>query len=167
MQRCLFRNHLGMPYSAKRDQFVRGKLTNGFGDNVIDLGHLLNWELASALVQVDLSNLAGEVGEASADTLDDSEGERNLVLSVDVGVLHTKNVLKVISVLNNEACLYTKTTVRNTSNATAPINGDNWRRAYHDSFFSLAELKVLNNNNHPHTPFLKLAFSQLNLPFFV
>jgi hypothetical protein len=27
------------------------------------------------------------------------------VLSVDVGVLHTKNVLKVISVLNNEACL--------------------------------------------------------------
>jgi hypothetical protein len=28
------------------------------------------------------------------------------VLSVDVGVLHTKNVLKVISVLNNEACLH-------------------------------------------------------------
>ena len=104
MQRCLFRNHLGTPYSNKRDQFVRGKLTDGFGYNVIDLGHLLNCELACALVQVDLSNLAGEVGEASADTLDDSEGKRNLVLSVDVGV--TKNVLKVISVLNNEACLH-------------------------------------------------------------
>ena len=111
MQRCLFRNHLGTPYSNKRDQFVRGKLTDGLGDNVIDLSHLLNCELACALVQVDLSNLAGEVGEASADTLDDSEGKRNLVLSVDVGVLHTKNVLKVISVLNNEACLH-KTTVR-------------------------------------------------------
>lgn len=106
MQRCLFRNHLGTPYSNKRDQFVRGKLTDGFGDNVIDLGHLLNCKLACALVQVDLSNLASEVGEASADTLDDSEGKRNLVLSVDVGVLHTKNVLKVISVLNNEACLH-------------------------------------------------------------
>ena len=106
MQRCLFRNHLGTPYSVKRDQFVRGKLTDGFGDNVIDLGHLLNCELACALVVVDLSNLAGEVGEASADTLDDSESKRNLVLSVDVGVLHTKNVLKVISVLNNEACLH-------------------------------------------------------------
>lgn len=96
---------MGTPYSAKRDKFVRGKLTNGFGDNIINLCHLLNCELAGALVQVDLSNLAGEVGEASADTLDDSEGERNLVLSVDVGILHTKNVLKVISVLNNEACL--------------------------------------------------------------
>jgi hypothetical protein len=58
------------------------------------------------LVEVDLGNLENEVGESSADTLDDSEGERNLVLSVDVGILHTKNVLKVISVLNNEACLY-------------------------------------------------------------
>ena len=103
MQRCLFRNHLGMLYSKKRDQFVRGKLTEGLGDNVIDLGHLLNGELARAFVQVNLSNLASEVGEASADTLDDSKGKRNLVLSVDVGVLHTKNVLKVISVLNNKA----------------------------------------------------------------
>ena len=66
---------------------------------------MLLGELTSTLVQVDLSNLAGEVGEASTDTLDDSEGKCDLVLSVDVGVLHTKNVLKVISVLNNEACL--------------------------------------------------------------
>ena len=94
-----------MPYSVKRDKFVRGKLTNGFGDNVINLCHLLLGELTGALVQIDLSNLAGKVGEASADTLDDSESECNLMLSVDVGVLHTKNVLKVISVLNNEACL--------------------------------------------------------------
>ena len=67
---------------------------------------MLLGELTSTLVQVDLSNLAGEVGEASTDTLDDSEGKCDLVLSVDVGVLHTKNVLKVISVLNNEACLH-------------------------------------------------------------
>ena len=66
---------------------------------------MLLGELTSTLVQVDLSNLAGEVGEASTATLDDSEGKCDLVLSVDVGVLHTKNVLKVISVLNNEACL--------------------------------------------------------------
>lgn len=66
---------------------------------------MLLGEFTGALVQVDLSNLAGEICEASTETLDNSEGERNLVLSVDVGVLHTKNVLKVISVLNNEACL--------------------------------------------------------------
>ena len=105
MQRCLLRNHLGMPYSAKRDKFDRGKLTNRFGDNVINLCHLLYGELTGTLVQINLSNLAGNVGEASANTLDDSESESNLMLSVDVGVLHTKNVLKVISVLNNEACL--------------------------------------------------------------
>ena len=103
MQRCLFRNHLGMPYSVKRDEFVRYKLTNWLGDNVVNLGHLLLGEFTSAFVQVDLSNLAGKIGEASADTLDDSESKRNFVLSVDIGVLHTKNVLKVISVLNNEA----------------------------------------------------------------
>lgn len=62
-------------------------------------------QFTSALVQVDLGDLASEVGEASTNTLDDSEGKCDLVLSVDVGILHTKNVLKVISVLNNEACL--------------------------------------------------------------
>ena len=105
MQRCLLRNHLGTPYSTKRDKFEQ-TLTSWFGDNVINLGHLLMGELTSALVQVDLGDLAGEVGEASADTFDDSKGKCDLVLSVDVGILHTKNVLKVISVLNNEACLH-------------------------------------------------------------
>ena len=84
------------------------ELTSWFGDDIINLGHLLLSELASAFVQVDLGYLASKVGEASADTLNDSESESNLVPSVDVGVLHTKNVLKVISVLNNEACLNEK-----------------------------------------------------------
>ena len=63
MQRCLLRNHLGTPYSTKRDKFEQ-TLTSWFGDNVINLGHLLMGELTSALVQVDLGDLAGEVGES-------------------------------------------------------------------------------------------------------
>ena len=104
MQRCLLRNHFGTPYSIKRDIFSK-LLTSWFGDDIINLGHLLLSEFTSTLVQVDLGDLASEVGETSADTLDNSESKCNLVPSVDVGILHTKNVLKVISVLNNEACL--------------------------------------------------------------
>ena len=102
MQRCLLRNHLGTPYSTKRDKFEQ-TLTSWFGDNVINLGHLLMGELTSARVQVDLGDLAGEVGEASADTFDDTESKSGLVSSVDVSVLHTKNVLEVPSVLDDES----------------------------------------------------------------
>ncbi len=48
------------------------------------------------------------MGKTSAETLDDSQGEGNLVLSVNVGVLHTQDVLEIISILDNKACLYWK-----------------------------------------------------------
>ena len=52
-----------------------------------------------------MGNLEGKGGETSTNTLDNSQGESSFVLSVNVGVLHTQNVLEVISICNYEACL--------------------------------------------------------------
>ncbi len=100
MQRCLLRNHLGMPYSANT---IKSKelLTDGFGDNIVNLFHFCFREFTSASVKIDLGNFASKVCKTSADTLNDSKSEGDFLLSVDVGVLHTKNVLKVISIGNN------------------------------------------------------------------
>ena len=48
-------------------------------------------------VGVDLRSLADEEGESSSETSDTSEGERDLLLSVNIGVEDTQNVLKVSS----------------------------------------------------------------------
>jgi len=50
-----------------------------------------------------LGDFEDQNAETSTKTLDDSKSEGSLVLSVNVGVLHTQNVLEIISVLNNEA----------------------------------------------------------------
>jgi hypothetical protein len=39
------------------------------------------------------------MSESATETLDDTETESGLLLSVDVGVLHTQNVLEISSVL--------------------------------------------------------------------
>lgn len=44
------------------------------------------------LVEVDLGDLEDEVGESSAYSLDDSEGEHDLSLSVNVSILNSQNV---------------------------------------------------------------------------
>ena len=67
----------------------------GLGENIADLVDLLFGEVASTSVSVDLSNLAGEMSKSPSDTLDDTERETNLVLSVDVGVHHTEEVLEL------------------------------------------------------------------------
>jgi len=56
-----------------------------------------------------LGDLEGEDAESSSESLDDSKGEGCLVLSVNVGVLHTQDVLEVISILNYEARLTMET----------------------------------------------------------
>ena len=47
------------------------------------------------LGHVDVSLLADEVGESSADTTDGGEGVHDLLATIDVGVQHTKDVLEV------------------------------------------------------------------------
>jgi hypothetical protein len=50
------------------------------------------------LVHVNLSLLADQVGEAAADTLDLGQGIHDLLLTVNVGVEDTQNVLKLLVV---------------------------------------------------------------------
>ena len=70
-------------------------LTGGLSEDVADLVDLFFGEVAGSAVDVHLSDLAGEDGETSADSLDNAEGEADLVLSVDVGVHHTEKVLEL------------------------------------------------------------------------
>ena len=64
----------------------------GLGEDVTDLVDLLLGEVAGASVAIDLGDLAGQHGESPSDTLDGAEGERHLVLSVDVRVKDTNQI---------------------------------------------------------------------------
>ena len=75
------------------------------GNNIGNLFNISFSKFTSTLVQVNLGNLEGQDGKTSTETLDDSKGEGGLLLSVNVGVLHTQDVHEVIGVLNNEARL--------------------------------------------------------------
>ena len=72
-------------------------LTGGFGEDVADLVDLLLGEVSGSSVGVHLGDLATEMSKSAADTLDDTEGEADLVLSVDVRVHHTEKVLELAS----------------------------------------------------------------------
>mmetsp|Transcript_20181 Transcript_20181/g.59905 ORF Transcript_20181/g.59905 Transcript_20181/m.59905 type:complete len:215 (-) Transcript_20181:20-664(-) len=56
---------------------------------------LLSRALASALVHVNLSLLAADVGKSAANTLDGREGVHDFLLAVHVGVQQTQNVLEL------------------------------------------------------------------------
>ena len=71
------------------------------GDDIGDFVHLGFVELTSTSVEVDVGDLADEVGESSTDTLDNSKGEHNLDLTVNIGVLHSQNVSEVVCVLED------------------------------------------------------------------
>jgi len=82
----------------KTRQFTYGLLN--------DVGNLFNIsfsEFTGTLAAIDLGDLKSQGGKASANTLDDSQGEGSLVSSVDVSVLHTQNVLEITSVLDYES----------------------------------------------------------------
>lgn len=76
-------------------------LTGRLGEDVADLVDLSFGEVTGASVAVDLGDFAGEDGESPADTLDDSEGEADLLLSVDIGVHHTEEVLELVGARQN------------------------------------------------------------------
>ena len=61
---------------------------------------ILNVELPLGLVN--LGNFEDYVRESSTNTLDDSKGEHDLSLSIDVGVLNSENVLEFGGFLHNE-----------------------------------------------------------------
>ena len=81
------------------------RLTEGLSEDVRDLVHLLFGELSCSAVNVDLCDFANQNGESTSHTLDDSDSERNLVFSVHVSVLHSQNVLEIVSFLQDECCL--------------------------------------------------------------
>ena len=70
-------------------------------DDVTDLLNLLVSDFTGSLVAVDLGDLQREEGESSTETPDLSEAEWGLLFTVQVGVLHTKNVLEVVWIRKN------------------------------------------------------------------
>ena len=70
-------------------------------DNVTDLLNLLVSDFTGSLVAVDLGDLQREEGESSTETPNLSEAEWGLLFTVQVGVLHTKNVLEVVWIRKN------------------------------------------------------------------
>lgn len=84
---------------------IRNVVLSGLGNNIGNLFNILLGEFTSALVKVNLGNLESQNGETTTETLDDSQGEGGLLLSLNVGVLHTQNVHEVIRFGDNEARL--------------------------------------------------------------
>lgn len=74
-------------------------VVEGLGDDISDFVHLGFVKLSSSSVEVDVGDLADEVGESSTDTLDNSKGEHNLDLTVNIGVLHSEDVSEITGVL--------------------------------------------------------------------
>ena len=82
----------------------------GVGDDRDDLGDLLLGQLTRALVHIDVALLADQVGESSTNTLkrtricqlaklrsylDSSQSEHDLMLTINVRIANTKDVLEV------------------------------------------------------------------------
>lgn len=80
----------------------------GLGQDVGDLVHFFFGDLSGSLVGVDLGNLEDKTREVSSDTFDDSKSELDLVLTVHVGVLHSQNVLEIVSFLQYQSSLHVK-----------------------------------------------------------
>ena len=68
----------------------------GVGDDSNELFDLFVGESAGTTLDVDFGLLAAQVGETLANTSDLSDSKHNLALTVNVGVQHTKNVLKLL-----------------------------------------------------------------------
>ena len=77
----------------------------GLGEDVTNSVHFFFSELACSAAGVDLGDFAAEDAEAAAHTLDSTEGERALLLSIHVCVLHSENVLEVVSFLQDKCRL--------------------------------------------------------------
>ena len=74
-------------------------VVSGTSNNVRDALDIVLGELTGSLVGVDTSDLEGEDRESTANTSDLSETEGSLLLTVEVSVLHTEDMLEVVHVL--------------------------------------------------------------------
>lgn len=74
----------------------------GVLDDVDDTLKLLVGELTSALVHIDIGLLAHQVGVPATHTLDGSQGEHDLLLTLNVGVEETKDVLELVLIGDNK-----------------------------------------------------------------
>src|SRR5690242_16514540 len=72
------------------------------GDNALKL---LRGEVTSALGQINIGLLADQVGVAAADTLDLGQGVHDLLLSIDVRVQQTDDVLEAVA--SQHCCSHT------------------------------------------------------------
>lgn len=68
-------------------------------DDALKLG---NRKLASTLRHVNLGTAKNKPSKASANTADGGQGILNLLLAINVGVQNTENVLKALSIGNND-----------------------------------------------------------------
>lgn len=71
-------------------------------DDIINLVFLFNAELAGALVDVHLRDLASQNGESAADTFDGTNGVGDLDLSMNGSVLDTNDMPEVGDVLHHD-----------------------------------------------------------------
>ena len=69
------------------------------GDDVVDSLDFLLSHLSGSLFKVDLSDLKGKNCESSSETSDLSKTEWSLLFTVDVCVLHSKNMSEFVWVL--------------------------------------------------------------------
>ena len=79
-------------------------------ENVTNSVHFFFSELSCSAVQVNLSNFAYQGAETTTNTLDNSESERDFVFAIHVRVLHSENVLEIVSFLQDK-CRLNKTTI--------------------------------------------------------
>lgn len=62
----------------------------------------LGWKESSPLCHVDFGLFTDQVRVSSADTFDGGQGEHDLVLSVNIGVKETQNVLEASLIFGND-----------------------------------------------------------------
>lgn len=67
-----------------------------------DTLHLFSSELTSTLAQVNLGTLANDARETTTNTRDGSQGILNLLLTINVGVQNTEDVLKSCGLGDND-----------------------------------------------------------------
>ena len=72
-------------------------------DDLLDLLPSLFADFSGTGVEVDLGDLADQVGESGADSSDGGQGEGDLALAFQVGVQHSDNVLELGGVFVYEA----------------------------------------------------------------
>ena len=81
---------------------LRDIVISGPSNNIRDLLDLIFGQLTSSLVDIDVASLEGEECESPTNTLDLTKTEWGLLLTVQVGVLETKDTFEVVGILDDQ-----------------------------------------------------------------